>query len=177
MARIRSAPLPFPLLLPALPHRLLRLAWPSLSWSPCCGIIRAIPKLCLSKRHKMWWGEEGGWVILIVIVDGVDVAPCVAWQILHFSILSLSLSLFLTRCFALRHFLFFGHTGVTLRLTASTGLTWPHLPSLSRLACDCARCQPENVNLSHEHVRIFSLCASASAMTFFFLSSPPGGAR
>lgn len=41
----------------------------------------------------MWWGEEGGWVILIVIVDGVDVAPCVAWQILHFSILSLSLTL------------------------------------------------------------------------------------
>lgn len=174
MARIRSAPLLFPLLLPALPHRLLRLAWPSLSWSPCCGIIRAIPKLCLSKRHKMWWGEEGGWVILIVIVDGVDVAPCVAWQILHFSILSLSLPYSLFRSSALPFF------RAHRRYATFDGLNWPHLvtPPIplppASLACDCARCQPENVNLSHEHVRIFSLCASASAMTFFSL---PGDAR
>lgn len=103
-------------------------------------------------------------IVVIVIVDGVDVvlsAVCISGKFSFFLLpLFLSLSLCLLFC---RHFLF--DTGVPLRFTAlpvhlprsmlAIVLWLPPPPFLSRSATRC--CQPENVNLSHEHVRIFSM--------------------
>lgn len=99
-------------------------------------------------------------MVVIVIVDGVDVALCVAPKFSRFFLPALTRSL----CFSL-----FGTSFSTpaFRYVSRPHLASPYRPDPPNNSPHGARCQPENVNLSHEHVRIFSMRLGLGDDLFF----------
>lgn len=101
-------------------------------------------------------------VIVIVIVDGVDVvlsAVCISGKFSFFCFLFFSLSLsvcsFVGTSFLTPAFRYVSRPYLSTCPVRCLRLSSGSPPFLSRSSTRC--CQPENVNLSHEHVRIFSM--------------------
>lgn len=102
-------------------------------------------------------------IVVIVIVDGVDVvlsAVCISGKFSFFCFLFFSLSLsvcsFVGTSFLTPAFRYVSRPYLSTCPVRCLRLSSGSPPSfLSRSSTRC--CQPENVNLSHEHVRIFSM--------------------